>query len=49
MDDAFLSNPEAVMQRFLTENKQLPWQIQRMLEFILSPLRLVFRPTVLYF
>ncbi len=42
MGDGFLLNPEAVTQRFLTENKQLPWQTERMWEFILRPLRLVF-------
>src|SRR5204863_2036745 len=42
MGDGFLLNPEAVTQRFLTENKQLSWQIQRMWEFILRPLRFVF-------
>jgi hypothetical protein len=45
----FLLNREAVMQRFLTENKQLPLQKERTWEFILRPLRLIFRPTVLYF
>jgi hypothetical protein len=34
MGDGFLLNPEAVTQRFLTENKQLPWQTERMWEFI---------------
>ena len=49
MDDGFLIKHEAVTQRFLIENKQLPRQIERTSEFILRPLRLLFRPAVLYF
>ena len=45
----FLLNREAVMQRFLTENKQLPLQKERTREFIPRPLRPIFRPTMLYF
>jgi len=45
----FLFNWEAVTQRFLPENKQSPLWKERTQEFILRPLGLVLRPTMLYF
>ena len=45
----FLFNREAVTQRFLPENKQSPLWKERTQEFILRPLGLVLRPTMLYF
>ena len=41
MGDGFLLNPQAVTQRFLIENKQLPWRRERTGEVILRPLGLV--------
>jgi hypothetical protein len=38
-----------VKARLIAQNKQLPWRVERMREFILRPLRFVLGPKVLYF